>query len=76
METSTSSAPNINLDVSSAVQNSPEEGVSLSGTLSVDEGNLSPTMQSIRADLDGLGIEELGEEDTIQTTKPSDCVIS
>ncbi|KAK3740874.1 hypothetical protein RRG08_011336 [Elysia crispata] len=76
VETSTSSAPNINLDVSSAVQNSPEEGVSLSGTLSVDEGNLSPTMQSIRADLDGLGIEELGEEDTIQTTKPSDCVIS
>ena len=77
VETSTSTAPNLTLDVSTAAQNGPEGGAtSLSRTPSVDEGNLSPTVQSIRTDLESLGLEEQEGVDAAQASKPSDCVLS
>ncbi|GFS17181.1 rAB6A-GEF complex partner protein 1-like [Elysia marginata] len=76
LETSTSSAPSLSLDISPAMQNSPEGEGSQSRTPSVDEGNMSPSIQSIRTDLDGLSLEEQKEEGTTQANKPSDCVLS
>ncbi|GFO03261.1 Rab6a-gef complex partner protein 1-like [Plakobranchus ocellatus] len=78
VETSTSSAPSLSLDVSAA-QNSSLEGTvaaTLPRNSSQDESNLSPSIQAIRSDLDGLGIDETQDEELGQANKPSDCAVS